>query len=93
MVAVKGGAVPEVLGEAGILTPANDPEAFSARVQELLADPELRASLGAAARHRATEHFSLSAMQRAYADAVESVCPADQTESTMENVEPAAPRL
>jgi glycosyltransferase involved in cell wall biosynthesis len=93
VIAVNGGAVPEVLGEAGILTHANDPESFSARLQELLADPELRARLGAAARYRATEHFSLSAMQRAYADAVESICPADQSESTIENVEPAAPRL
>jgi glycosyltransferase involved in cell wall biosynthesis len=73
VLAVDGGAVPEVLGGAGILSPPNDPEAFSVRLRELLADPQRRAALGAAARRRA-EKFSLSEMQDAHARAVEWVC-------------------
>jgi glycosyltransferase involved in cell wall biosynthesis len=72
VVAVAGGAIPEVVGSAGILSPATDPQAFSARLRELLDDPHRRAALGTAARNRAQE-FSLRAMQEAYSQAIESV--------------------
>jgi glycosyltransferase involved in cell wall biosynthesis len=93
VLAVDGGAVPEVLGETGVLSPPNDTGAFSARLREMLADPELRLRLGTAARARAIQHFSLSAMQNAYADAIESVCPQRQVGSRIEHAQPAAPRL
>jgi glycosyltransferase involved in cell wall biosynthesis len=73
VLAVEAGAVPEVLGGAGVLSPPNDPEAFSARLCELLADPQHRAALGAAGRRRA-EKFSLSEMQDAHVKAIEWVC-------------------
>jgi glycosyltransferase involved in cell wall biosynthesis len=72
ILAVDGGAVPEVLGGAGILTPANDGQEFSRRLRELLDNPELRATLGLAARRRAQD-FSLDAMQDAYSEAIESI--------------------
>jgi glycosyltransferase involved in cell wall biosynthesis len=72
ILAVDGGAVPEVLGGAGILTPANDAQGFSLRLRELLHNPELRATLGLAARRRAQD-FSLDAMQDAYSEAIESI--------------------
>ncbi len=72
ILAVDGGAVPEVLGGAGLLTPANDPQEFSVRLRALLASPELRATLGRAARRRAQD-FSLDAMQDAYSEAIESI--------------------
>jgi glycosyltransferase involved in cell wall biosynthesis len=92
IVAVDGGAVPEVLGETGIVTPANDPKAFAARLRELLADPEQRSRLGVAANRRATQHFTVQAMREAYTDAIESVCAADKPRRRTEHVEPPAPR-
>jgi glycosyltransferase involved in cell wall biosynthesis len=73
VLAVAGGAVPEVVGQAGLLTPVNDPEAFGRTLQALLADPQQRASLGRAAHQRA-QLFSLELMQRAYAEVVELAC-------------------
>lgn len=75
VVAVHGGAVPEVLGGAGILSPPNDPEGFGIRLRELLLDPLRRGALETAARRRA-EKFSLSEMQEAHAQAIEWVCTA-----------------
>jgi glycosyltransferase involved in cell wall biosynthesis len=92
VLAVDGGAVPEVLGDTGILSPANDPEAFSARLRELWADPQHRAALGTAARRRA-QQFSLSDMQQAYCDAIESICSAGKPAITFENAQAASPRL
>jgi glycosyltransferase involved in cell wall biosynthesis len=92
VLAVDGGAVPEVLGGAGVLSPANAPEAFSARLREILADPQRRAALGTAARRRALQ-FSLSTMQQAYCDAVESVCSAGKPAVNFENAPAASPRL
>lgn len=49
-------------GETGILVPQNDPGAFAEAVQKLLADPHLRARMGAAAKaHVAAEHSFASA--------------------------------
>jgi glycosyltransferase involved in cell wall biosynthesis len=70
VLAVAGGAVPEVVGDAGLLAPA-DTEAFIALLHELLRDPQRRAALGDAARRRVLEHFSLQQMRRAYVCAIE----------------------
>ena len=92
VLAVDGGAVPEVLGDAGVLSAADDPEAFSARLRQLLADPPRRATLGTAARLRARK-FSLREMQQAYCDAIESVCSTGKPAITLENAQAASPRL
>jgi glycosyltransferase involved in cell wall biosynthesis len=73
VLAVDGGAVPEVLGQAGVLTNPSDPGGFNARLLELLRDPDRRQALGSAARLRA-QRFSLRQMQDAYCEAVERVC-------------------
>jgi glycosyltransferase involved in cell wall biosynthesis len=91
VLAVDGGAVPEVVGATGILSPLNDPEAFGARLREILADPPRRAALGTAARLRA-HRFSLSEMQEAYCDAIESVCSPGQPAINFENAQAASPR-
>lgn len=44
---------------AGRLVPAEDPESLAKAVDALLADPEERRLLGAAARQRVVEHYSL----------------------------------
>jgi alpha-maltose-1-phosphate synthase len=74
VVASAVGGIPEIIvpGETGLLIPFDaeaggsaeprDPEAFSralaAGVNELIADPARRASMGSAARARVLEHFS-----------------------------------
>lgn len=73
VLAVEGGAVPEVLGGTGVLSPAHDVEAFSAHLREMLGSSELRARLAASAQRRA-QGLSLKTMQEAYSDAIESVC-------------------
>jgi hypothetical protein len=47
------GAVPDTVGEAGILVPADDPEAFGHALRKLLTDPAERAHYSAAARKNA----------------------------------------
>jgi alpha-1,3-rhamnosyl/mannosyltransferase len=74
VVAARGGAVPEVVGEAGLLAPSEDAAAFAALVRSVLADETKRAALGQAAHRRATERFSADAMQAAYAAAIAAAC-------------------
>ena len=61
VVATTGGAVPEVVGrdnETGLLVPPGDPSALATAILRALADPELRARLGAAGRERALTRFT-----------------------------------
>ncbi len=53
-------------GETGILTPGLDSDLISARVQEMLDDPALRARLGANARRYAEQHLDLADNIAAY---------------------------
>jgi glycosyltransferase involved in cell wall biosynthesis len=48
-----------VLGETGLLFPAGDDAALASCIDRLVSDPNLRVSLGAAARLRASEQFSV----------------------------------
>ena len=61
------------------LVPPRDPVALRAALQRLLADPELRRSLGAAGRERARERFSWDAVTdatlAAYAEAAGTMAP------------------
>jgi glycosyltransferase involved in cell wall biosynthesis len=54
VVASRVGGLPEVIedGVEGFLVPAGDPLHLARRLVELLADPELRRRMGAAARER-----------------------------------------
>lgn len=73
VIAVRGGAVPEVMGDAGLLGPVDDTRAFAEHIRRVIENPSLRESLGRAARKRATESFSLTEMRRQYVNAIESV--------------------
>jgi glycosyltransferase involved in cell wall biosynthesis len=53
-------------GVSGILVPPGDPAALGAAILRLHADRELRARLGAAARQRVEQHFSLAACVTRY---------------------------
>jgi D-inositol-3-phosphate glycosyltransferase len=48
-------------GVTGLLVPPADPLALRAAIERLLADPALRAQLGANARRRAEERYSWAA--------------------------------
>ena len=59
IVATRAGAIAELIedGETGLLTPAGDPPALAAAIGRLIADPALRARLGAAAQARVAAEF------------------------------------
>lgn len=51
-------AIPELLGETGVVVPPNDPAALAAALRALADDPDRRAALGALASARAREHYA-----------------------------------
>jgi glycosyltransferase involved in cell wall biosynthesis len=71
LVATRGGALPDVVGEdgeTGLLVDTGDPHALRAALVRLLDDELLRHRLAAAGRRRALERFSWDATARATAD-------------------------
>ncbi|MFC0848591.1 glycosyltransferase family 4 protein [Streptomyces noboritoensis] len=61
LVATTGGAIPEVAGPDGetcLAVPPGEPGALAVALNRLLADPELRARLGAAGRERVLDRFT-----------------------------------
>jgi glycosyltransferase involved in cell wall biosynthesis len=67
VIASSVGAIPEQVidGETGLLVPPNDAEALRAAIERLLRSPDERKSMGAAARERYQQHFSISRCARA----------------------------
>lgn len=57
VVSTNGGALAEVVGEAGLLVPVRDADALADGVAALLDDPARRQALGAAGRQRILERF------------------------------------
>lgn len=51
-------AIPELLGEAGVVVPPDDPAALAAALRALADDPDRRAALGALARARVRERYA-----------------------------------
>ncbi|MGF1463440.1 MAG: glycosyltransferase family 4 protein [Maricaulaceae bacterium] len=78
VIASDGGALPEVVGEAGVITRAGDVEGLACAIGDLLHDPDRRSALGSAARARARAQFSWSAHAQAagrlYARALKRSC-------------------
>ena len=68
-VATRAGGPIEIIEEevSGLLVPPDDPAAMALALQRLLADPSLRARLGAGARARYEEKFTLARMAQAIA--------------------------
>jgi glycosyltransferase involved in cell wall biosynthesis len=58
LVATTGGALPEVVGDAALTVPPNDPSALAIAVGQMLDDAELRARIGAAGRDRVLDRFT-----------------------------------
>jgi glycosyltransferase involved in cell wall biosynthesis len=58
VIGADSGAIPDVIGDAGIIFPENDHAALHRRLAALAADPERRAALGAAGRRRVAALFT-----------------------------------
>ncbi len=58
VVATRAGALPEVVGDCGVLVPADDPHALAAGIQQLLDAPARRAEMAARGRRRIAELYS-----------------------------------
>jgi glycosyltransferase involved in cell wall biosynthesis len=68
VVSTTAGALPEVVGDAGLLVPPADPAALAAAIAQLLDDPAKRAELGALARQRILEKFNWQGAAKRTAD-------------------------
>jgi len=58
VIATTGGALPEVVGNAGELVPPADPEALAQAITRLLTDPDHAAALGKAGYERVHQRFT-----------------------------------
>lgn len=73
VVATTGGALPEVVGDAGWVVPAGDAEALTEGMAMLLDKPDLRARLSVLGAERARTHFTWSGHARAVSAVYEAV--------------------
>ncbi|MFM1919523.1 MAG: hypothetical protein RLZZ303_1157 [Candidatus Hydrogenedentota bacterium] len=64
VVSTLSGAIPEVVGDAGLLCQPNDFLSLAESIARLRADPALRQSLAAAGRRHAETHFCITAQAR-----------------------------
>jgi MMP alpha-(1->4)-mannosyltransferase len=58
VVSTTGGALPEVVGDAGILVPTANPDALGAAIERVLSNPSYAADLGQAGYKRVHRHFT-----------------------------------
>lgn len=58
VISTNGGALPEVVGDAGIIVPVKDHKAIAGAIQKLLGDDTLRAALAIKGRSRMIKLFS-----------------------------------
>lgn len=54
----RSGAIPEVVGDAGIIVPEQDPAALAAAIRSLAADPKWRKDLARIGRHQVEASFT-----------------------------------
>lgn len=73
VLAAGGGGTPELLGDAGVLAPPEDPVAFAGSLRDILGDVQRRTALAVAARGRALERYSVERMVQDYAGVVEAL--------------------
>lgn len=60
VVSTDGGALPEVVGDAGVIVPSKNPNALAGAIRDLLLDDPRRAHLGIAGRARILAKFNWS---------------------------------
>jgi glycosyltransferase involved in cell wall biosynthesis len=67
VVSTDGGALPEVVGNAGLIVPARDPAALEQAITRILENEILRADLASRGRQRVLERFSWARAADAFA--------------------------
>jgi len=65
LIATDGGALPEVVGDAGLVVPSKNPEALADAIKKLLTNPELANRLSAQGLERVRTQFSWGRAARA----------------------------
>lgn len=73
IVASSVGGIPEALGDAGVLVPANDPSALAAGVISLLSDRDRATALGRLAHRVTADRYEVSHMLDGYRSLLRSV--------------------
>lgn len=68
VVSTRGGALPEVVGDAGLLVPVRDSDAIADKVGQLFKNPAQRQSLAAAGRNRIESLFCWQRVARQITD-------------------------
>jgi glycosyltransferase involved in cell wall biosynthesis len=68
VVGSSSGAIPEVIGDAGLIFPEDDHEVLAAQLQRLLADGGLRKSLAERGRERVRRHYTHEVLAREHRD-------------------------
>src|SRR5256885_3578871 len=58
VVGSSSGAIPEVIGDAGLVVPEGDPSALAEALDRLLGNPALRSSLVERGRARVASHYA-----------------------------------
>ena len=81
VISTDGGALPEVVGDCGVIVPTRNKEAIATAIIDLLNSPEKRASLGLVARRRIQEQFSWARAASALAQLYKTI-PGDRTHVT-----------
>ena len=66
LVSTDGGALPEVVGDAGVIVPSKNPQALAQAIGDLFENPAERARLSEAGRRRMVEHFSWARTAREF---------------------------
>jgi glycosyltransferase involved in cell wall biosynthesis len=68
VVSTDGGALPEVVGDAGVIVPAKDAEALAEAIADLLRNPQRRETLSRQGRQRIEELFCWQVCARQMTD-------------------------
>jgi glycosyltransferase involved in cell wall biosynthesis len=68
VISTDGGALPEVVGDAGVVVPAKSIDALATAIDELLGDPARRERLGRAGKQRIDETFCWNVCAREMTD-------------------------
>jgi glycosyltransferase involved in cell wall biosynthesis len=61
VIVTRSGALPAILGDAGLVVPQRDPASLGLAIRTVLSDPEQGARLGKLGRKRVEEHYSSDA--------------------------------
>ena len=77
VISTDGGALPEVVGDAGVVVPAKSVDGLAQAIDDLLSNPERRQQLGRAGKQRIDETFCWNVCAREMTDYYRQVLAAD----------------